>query len=280
MLRLETDADACRLAEHEDVFETTTKAKSGDTRFALRFQESEAMKSVAKTHHLPDQSDKGRLKLTGVNPTIGLHGVATFLLERQWSEIETLYISDGSASFFPSGAGDATPAFYLFWTESSASWFWRHSTHELEKWWSLSDCFVSVAQSEHIGHLQCGSNVVVIVHCDHHGIVTWRIHQFSSSCNPPSVLRGCGRCLGLTQESQRTIHGPLKPKPWHALSTWVVGDRPVAVALGERFTPADVIGIYRQGVAWATTWFASDKTSVDYCFTYVHPGHRAQIKAR
>ena len=118
-------------------------------------------------------------------------------------------------------------------------------------------------------HLQCGSNVVVIVHCDHHGIVTWRIHQFSSSCNPPSVLRGYGRCLGLTQESQRTIHGPLKPKPWHALSTWVVGDRPVAVALGERFTPADVIGIYRQGVAWATTWFASDKTSVDHCFTYI-----------
>ena len=114
LLWLETDADACKLAEHEDVFETTTKAKSGDTRFALRFQESEAMKSVAKTHHLPDQSDKGRLKLTGVNPTIGLHGVATFLLERQWSEIETLYISDGSASFFPSGAGDATPAFYFF----------------------------------------------------------------------------------------------------------------------------------------------------------------------
>lgn len=114
LLWLETHADACKLAEHEDVFETTTKAKSGDTRFALRFQESEAMKSVAKTHHLPDQSDKGRLKLTGVNPTIGLHGVATFLLERQWSEIETLYISDGSASFFPSGAGDATPAFYFF----------------------------------------------------------------------------------------------------------------------------------------------------------------------
>ena len=105
--------DARKLAEHDDVFGIATKAKSGDTRFALRFQDIEAMKSFAKAHHLPDQSDKGRFKLTGENPTIGLHGVATFLLERQWADIEVLYIADGTAIFVTSEAGDTSPAYYL-----------------------------------------------------------------------------------------------------------------------------------------------------------------------
>lgn len=105
--------DACKLAEHDDVFGIATKAKSGDTRFALRFQDIEAMKSFAKAHHLPDQSDKGRFKLTGENPTIGLHGVATFLLERQWADIEVLCIADGTAIFLTSEAGDTSPAYYL-----------------------------------------------------------------------------------------------------------------------------------------------------------------------
>ena len=47
--------DACKLAEHGDVFGIPTKAKSGDARFAFRFQDIEAMKSFAKAHHLPDQ---------------------------------------------------------------------------------------------------------------------------------------------------------------------------------------------------------------------------------
>ena len=33
----------------------------------------------------------------------------------------------------------------------------------------------------------------------------------------------------------------------HALATWIVGERPPAVVMGEHFAPANIIGIYRQG---------------------------------
>ncbi len=32
-----------------------------------------------------------------------------------------------------------------------------------------------------------------------------------------------------------------------ALATWIAGDRPPAVVMGEHFVPANIIGIYRQG---------------------------------
>ncbi len=115
LLWLEPDTsieDANKLADHADVFGITTKAKSGDTRFALRFQERSAMQAFAMTHKLHDQSDQGRFKLTGVDTTIGLHGVVTFLLERQWNNIEILYITDGAAIFLAGGIGDVTPAYY------------------------------------------------------------------------------------------------------------------------------------------------------------------------
>ena len=127
--------------------------------------------------------------------------------------------------FYWSGNGVRLRRFIFFKRSQAPAGFdgtQRTSSRNGEVWATAS---FQLHNQNTLEHLQCGSNVVVIVHCDHRWIVTWRIHQFSSSCNPPSVVRGYGRCLGLTQESQRTIHGPLKPKPWHALSTWVVGDQ-------------------------------------------------------
>ena len=61
----------------------------------------------------------------------------------------------------------------------------------------------------------------------------------------------CPRISPITSESREIIQGRLVQSMSQdtavALATWIVGDRPPAVVMGEHFVPANIIGIYRQG---------------------------------
>ena len=77
----------------------------------------------------------------------------------------------------------------------------------------------------------------------------------------PVILGICASALGdewarprirpITSESREIIQGRLVQNmaedTAHALATWIVGERPPAVVMGEHFIPANIIGIYRQG---------------------------------
>ena len=81
-------------------------------RFAIRFSSTQELSAFARTNALPDNSDKGRWRIEGIDSTIGSAGIITFLESKGWNVDELLYCGARHGVYTASQVGQIGPMHY------------------------------------------------------------------------------------------------------------------------------------------------------------------------
>lgn len=120
------DMELLWLGEHHDLqsaLKVSESAKEGfglaqkgpitALRYAVRFKSYEAMIKFAETIDLQETAALGRFKLSGVDSTVGEHGILAFLVGEKWQSVEVLYFGEFHAVFLASAIGSYGPMKYV-----------------------------------------------------------------------------------------------------------------------------------------------------------------------
>ena len=100
-----TLAEALQLAAAEPAtFGLACKPGSEGTRFALRFQNAEAMAARAAALQIDNIAALGRYRISGVNPTFGSGGVIATMAGAGWALEEVIFLAENHAIVLASSA--------------------------------------------------------------------------------------------------------------------------------------------------------------------------------
>ena len=124
----ETQMELLWIEENDltSAFQVADKAKFGyglaqkgpatALRFAVRFRKLDQMIQFAKEIGLEETAKLGRFKLSGVNPSFGIHGILLAILTQQkWTNVEVLFVGEQHAMFLAAGGiGMYGPMHYRF----------------------------------------------------------------------------------------------------------------------------------------------------------------------
>ena len=102
--------ESLQLAKHDSARGLVEKGSSG--RLAIRFESATACSEFARSQSLPDTSQLGRFKVTGIPIAAGLHGLAELLTARKWQLEQMVFMDDMHAIFLSKTRGLDDP---LFW---------------------------------------------------------------------------------------------------------------------------------------------------------------------
>ncbi|CAE7594776.1 unnamed protein product [Symbiodinium natans] len=99
-------------SKNDHCYGIAAKNAAHKPRFALRFLDVHEFRSAAKKLGLPDSSELGRWRLSGLPVQCGMAGALTLLESKQWQVVEILYFSEVQCVFLSKTPGSTGPMFY------------------------------------------------------------------------------------------------------------------------------------------------------------------------